>query len=330
MKPNITLALALLSWTALSCSASYKSAHQNQTAELSSSSVEPPSSAPVTLLMMTEISGEVMGRRLSEPTAVRVDTDGFVYLIDRGNQRLLKFTPELEAVREWGGFGSHRGQFQSPVSLALDNSLNLYVTDDELRNIQRFDQRLNYVDDIDYNDDEDGLKFGRPAGVAVTVDGEVWISDADRSRIAVFDQFHSFKEFFADHGSGGVHLMRPGALVRLDDGMMAICDEERGRVVLFDIYGSPAEVIGESVLSQPADLAGDSQGRIWVCDRQLDEVLCFSRSGALLFRTGSGRNSGGFSLTSPSGIALIDETTLLISDTGGQRLLKLKIITLEG
>ncbi|MFQ5607944.1 MAG: NHL repeat-containing protein, partial [Candidatus Zixiibacteriota bacterium] len=238
--------------------------------------------APLSLMIVGELSRDVLGKALKRPTAVRATSDGAIYLIDSGNQRILKLDSDFQPLAERGGLGSFKGMFHDPLALALSPTGRVYVGDAELLTVQRFDENLNVIDHLVYEDDEDALKFGRPNGLVIGRDDELWVIDRDANRIAVFDRFHSFKEFVADYNSGGVRLERPGAAMNTPGAYIAVCDEQAGRVVVYDEFGSERFTFGEKLLREPSDIACDASGRYWITDRTLDEALCFSGEGQLL------------------------------------------------
>ena len=111
------------------------------------------SNAPVSLMITAELTSNIFGKPLDGPSAIRQSRDGFVYVIDHGNQRVLKFDEELVALAERGGLGSFKGMFKDPQALALASSGWVYVADAELLSLQRFDSDLNVGDEIVYVDD---------------------------------------------------------------------------------------------------------------------------------------------------------------------------------
>src|SRR5678816_1403696 len=48
------------------------------------------------------------------PSGSAVDSDGNIYVADRGNQCIKKFTPNRELYLQWGSYGSGDGQFINP------------------------------------------------------------------------------------------------------------------------------------------------------------------------------------------------------------------------
>jgi len=69
---------------------------------------------------------------------IAVGPDGSVYVSDSGNARVQVFTPQGRFVRQFGSFGSGKGQFLAPFDLAVDGAGNVYVADDQAENVSRF------------------------------------------------------------------------------------------------------------------------------------------------------------------------------------------------
>ncbi len=285
--------------------------------------------APKAIILEREIRGQLFGRRLSAPTAIRQTKRGAYYLIDRGNLRLVKLDSALNAVAEFGGSNSSGGRLLAPNRLAQDGRGNIFLSDAELREVLQFDEGLNLVKEILFSDNDDALKFGEPDGVAVDNDGILWVSDNERSRLAIFDRFGEFREFYADFNSGGSHLERPGAMFPLPQGGVILCDAGEGQALIFNSYGVQRGIIGKKILRSPVDVSVDRDGRFWICDSALAEVLCFQPDGELLFRTGDLGAAYNIHLTAPTAICVRDDNTLLISDTGADRILVCRIIVAE-
>jgi DNA-binding beta-propeller fold protein YncE len=75
-----------------------------------------------------------------QPTDTVVGPDGSTYVTDGyGNSRVVKFTREGNLVKYWGDRGTRPGQFNTPHSIVMDRSQNLYVADRQNSRIQVFD-----------------------------------------------------------------------------------------------------------------------------------------------------------------------------------------------
>ncbi len=69
---------------------------------------------------------------------IAVGPDGRVYVSDSGNARVQVFTPRGRFVRQFGSFGSGKGQFLHPFDLAVDGAGNVYVADDQAETVSKF------------------------------------------------------------------------------------------------------------------------------------------------------------------------------------------------
>ncbi len=70
--------------------------------------------------------------------SIAVSPSGEVYVSDSGNARVQVFTPQGRFVRQFGSFGSGKGQFLRPFDLAVDGAGNVYIADDQAENVSKF------------------------------------------------------------------------------------------------------------------------------------------------------------------------------------------------
>jgi sugar lactone lactonase YvrE len=86
-----------------------------------------------------------LGTTLSQlyyPSAVLVDLNGYMYIADSDNYRILRWAPGASAgeciVACTGSFGIASNQLNAPRSIAFDSSGSLYVADYENNRVQKF------------------------------------------------------------------------------------------------------------------------------------------------------------------------------------------------
>ena len=82
------------------------------------------------------IDGDGPGQ-LSYPYDLAFGKEGELYIVEYGNHRVQKFTPEGESLGCWGGPGRGRGKLSSPWALAVDSRGRVHVVDSENHRVQR-------------------------------------------------------------------------------------------------------------------------------------------------------------------------------------------------
>jgi len=76
--------------------------------------------------------------QFDSPDGVAVAPDGSVYVADRYDNRIQKFTSEGVFVTKWGTYGTGHGQFSWPNDVAVAPDGSVYVADTGNHRIQRF------------------------------------------------------------------------------------------------------------------------------------------------------------------------------------------------
>jgi len=282
-------------------------------------------SAPTMLVVEQVVAGKILGKPLLRPYGMAVDFRGYIYVVDAGNNRLLRFTAEMKPDLDFGGYGAQQGLLSRPTFISFDNGLNLMVSDESNRRLSRYNSQLSFVDEIKFYDDEDPLKFGYPSGVAFTDYGEVWVADRDNSRVAVFNNVGNFDRFLGDFGYAGGQLDSPEKIVRDREGSFFICDAGNQRIVIYDRYGNFTHEIDLPDTEYPGAIDVGTE-LIWVLDSEAGSVHCLDGAGDVLLSTGPALLGDDTALKQPSDIITLSPDRLLISDSGNNRILLCRII----
>lgn len=293
------------------------------------SETAPVATQPIALLVDREISGTILHLPLRAPFGLAVDKQGAVYLVDSGNDRVILFNDKLEPVRDVGGHGNAPGLFDQPGFITLDNELNLYVADVGNRRVCRHNRRLEFVDQILLESDDDPFLLSRPTGLAVTNFGELWMCDEENNRIALFDNVGQFDRFVGDYGYAGGQLQAPQKIVRLHSRQFVVCDYNNGRLAYYDEYGNFDRALKPNPPLFPSAIARDSDNRIWSLDRDAGTIACIDSRGRSLIPPVEQLPGTDRAMQSPSDLIILNDGRLLISDTGNNRLLLCKIIQEE-
>src|SRR3989449_788659 len=115
------------------------------------------------------------------PASVALDSSGNIYVADSGNERIQKFSSSGQYMSTLGAsgpymssgmssnYGSDNSHFNTPESVALDSSGNIYVADTYNHRIQKFSSSGTYISTLwasgKYGSDKS--HFCYPASVAL-------------------------------------------------------------------------------------------------------------------------------------------------------------------
>ena len=78
--------------------------------------------------------------QFNRPKGIVFDASGNMYIADKGNHRIQKWTPgatEGTTVAGGNGEGSAANQLDQPIGIALDASGNLYIADELNHRVQK-------------------------------------------------------------------------------------------------------------------------------------------------------------------------------------------------
>ena len=76
--------------------------------------------------------------QLFNPTGLAVDGDGNIFVVDRGNSRIQRFTPSGEFLDKIEDAGTGPSRFGVPTSITLDPAGNLYISYFRSNRVQQF------------------------------------------------------------------------------------------------------------------------------------------------------------------------------------------------
>ncbi len=152
---------------------------------------------------------------LNRPTHLLPVADGSVYVVDRGNHRVVHLDEDGGLIRTFGTPGDGDGELHHPTAAAVDADGSLYVTDGKNHRVHVFDPDgtpAGTIGEFGYDSEETDLEdhhLNNPRGVAVDGDGRVHIVDAGNGRIHVFERGGEWVRnygAFAEEGGEGLHF----------------------------------------------------------------------------------------------------------------------------
>ncbi len=87
--------------------------------------------------------------KFQKASSFDLNSAGFLFITDSGNDKLYKYDTLGTYVTETGGYGWKEAAFDNPVDV-FATPLNIYVADKNNHRIERFDKDLNYISQLSH------------------------------------------------------------------------------------------------------------------------------------------------------------------------------------
>jgi streptogramin lyase len=113
-----------------------------------------------------------------QPLDVAQDRFNNIYVVDKGNSRIVKLDSNGMLIKTWGQAGTKPGQFNFPHSIVIDKYDRIYVADRENKRIQRFD--------LDGSPLDQWNSVGYPY-VLTLESNSLWMTDARAEKVLQLD-----------------------------------------------------------------------------------------------------------------------------------------------
>ncbi|MGB8309189.1 MAG: hypothetical protein WCE65_05070, partial [Methanoregula sp.] len=223
----------------------------------------------------------------NNPNGVAVDTSGYVYVADIGNDRIEKFDSNGIYQTQFGTPGSGNGQFEGPRSVAVDSSGNVYVGDDT--RIQEFDSNGNYLMNITLTGYGSQNTDFIPWGLAVDTSGNIYAVDGN-SVLLKFDSNGNYIANWSISLPTGVAVDTSGNVYVSQ--MWGNIQKNENFLVLFGENGDTSRY--------PMGLAVDGTGNIYVTEGVDNRINEFDSKGNFVTQWGT-RGSGKGQFFEPNG-----------------------------
>jgi tripartite motif-containing protein 71 len=256
---------------------------------------------------------------LKAPADVVTDSQGNLFVLDRGNSRIEKFGPDGQFLAKFGSAGSGDGQLNSPSAIALDAAGNVLVA--ENHRVQKLSPSGGFLSKFGSIGTGNGQFLTGPTGIAVAADGSIWVSDL--SKVQRFTAGGQYIERIGASGPGQISLAE--SLAAAPSGEVLIADPSLDRVKAYSAEGDFLRAFGASgtgpgQLAKPVELDVDSEGQVWVGDEETGRVQVFTAAGDYVAGFGGpGSGSAQLDLEQRSGIA-VEAGRVWIADAGNDRM----------
>ena len=207
---------------------------------------------------------------LNTPAAIRLGPDDLLYVVNRGDNRVLRYNPISGELVDT--FVNGQG-LDAPAGLAFTADGDLLVSNRNGNDVLRFagpeDENPGSAKGAFITAGSGGLDG--PFNMVLGPDGKLYISSFDTNQILRFDgETGAFDAVFAS-------LSRPQGLLFDADGNLLVASTGDNDILRVKSDGSVETFIdGEGLLHDPNDLVFGPDGNVYVSSRTAQQVLRFN------------------------------------------------------
>lgn len=214
---------------------------------------------------------------LGEGAGVGVDSHNHVFVFHRAsrlgssepNKNLLAEDTVLmvdgtsgEIIKTWGA-----NKFFMPHGMAVDADDNVWVTDVEGHTVQKFSHDGEHILTLGRQGvgGDDAHHFNRPAGIAFSKNGDVFIADGYiNTRVAKFTSEGKYLMSWGKPGKGAGEFSLVHSVAVSSDDIVYVADRRNRRLQVFDTNGVFIKIIPTEVVGRAISVAIDKQGQVLV------------------------------------------------------------------
>ena len=223
-----------------------------------------------------------MRRVTNFPADVALGNEGRIYVLCRtdiaADVRILNL--DDESLGTIGKLGTDDGDLQWPVGIIADSAEELFISDEALHRVSRFNRDGEFLGKWGEQGNGDGQLNG-PAGMAFDAEENVYVVDSLNHRVQRFTKDGKFLLNWGGFGTGEGEFNYPWGVAVDEDGDVYVSDWRNDRVQKFTANGEFIFAFGRSgsedgEFNHPAGLHVDGDGDIYVADTLNNRIQVFN------------------------------------------------------
>ncbi len=184
--------------------------------------------------------------QVRDPTSISRDEFGHIYIVDRAQDSISKFSSSLNWLNTFGGFEWDRtdtadgdsfsnlteARFDSPFDIACTGRLSCYVTDMRNHRVAELDLDGNFIRELRPRN-----AFDEPTSAAVTAENDLIVLDSRNDRIQVFNSLRRPLHYIGGYGTQSERLSRPLDFALVHHNQLVVIDSGNRQIKLFGTNG---------------------------------------------------------------------------------------------
>ncbi len=255
----------------------------------------------------------------NHPEDAAVDGEGDVWVDDKNNGRIEKFSASGTFIASYGSKGSgEKVEFSNAWALAINKSTgDAYVADTGNDRIEELNKEGGFVRVFGKTGSGSG-ELDEPSGITVDPSGDIWVADTGHNRIVEFSSTGAYIHAFGREGKGSGEFVEPMG-VAISEGEIYVSDYGNNRVQELTPSGTYLAQFGstgsaEGQFKEPLGIAANpTSGDLYVADSGNDRIEEFSPAGKFLTDFGFyGTGKGQFH--TPTGLTVSASGELYVAD----------------
>ena len=221
-------------------------------------------------------STEDSGFAIIKATAIDLDFQGNVYILDRGRHQLLKFSPEGRPIKQIGGFGNAEESFDDPRDVFARTPLDVFIADYNNARVVRYDKNLNFLSKLT-SVFQPPFDFERVLSVAVSPQYDLFLLEDSQNRVIKFSRFSDPTAAFGGFDDPYGQLLEPTDLALDGNDRVFVADPGQPAIVVFDYLGNYLTRIDHPDFQTPAALFWGADKNLYVADRGGRQIFVFAQ-----------------------------------------------------
>lgn len=169
--------------------------------------------------------------QMKEPVGIAASSGGNLFVVEKGNGRVEKFSPGGAILANFGTPGTKEGQLKEPTSVAIAPDGSLWVADTGNNRVEKWTSTYSFVHA--YGKEGSGKEeFKHPDAIEADSTGDVFVVDQGNGRVQELSSSGAFLARFgsSEAGPGQFHFSDPAGIAINGKGSMWITDTDHNQI----------------------------------------------------------------------------------------------------